>query len=98
MRMVHTAWTDLKKRRLLSTEGQRAYNEATLAIEVADQVRKLRTAMGLSQAELARRVGTTQPMIARLEAGGQPPSLRTLERLAEALDAEVTVRLTARAS
>jgi hypothetical protein len=37
-------------------------------------------------------------MIARLEAGEQPPSLRTLERLDEALEADLTVRLTARAS
>jgi transcriptional regulator with XRE-family HTH domain len=88
----------MKKRHPLSPEGRLAYNEASLAIEVAEQVRKLRTALGLSQEELAQRVGTTQPMIARLEAGGQPPSLRTLERLAEALDADLTVRLSARAS
>lgn len=96
--MAHTTWTDVKKRRPLSPQGQLAYNEAALAIEVANQVRKLRTALGLSQEELAQRVGTTRPMIARLEAGGQPPSLRTLERLADALDADLTVRLTARAS
>jgi predicted transcriptional regulator len=96
--MAHTNWTDLKQRRPLTSAGHRSYNEATLAIYVADQVRQLRSAMGISQAELARRAGTTQPMIARLEGGGQPPSLRTLERLAEALNAELTVQFTARAS
>ena len=60
-------WIDLKKQRPLSPDGRRAYNEAALAIEVADQVRKLRTTIGLSREELAQRVGTTQPMIARLE-------------------------------
>jgi ribosome-binding protein aMBF1 (putative translation factor) len=91
-------WSNVKDRRSLSAEGQRAYREASLAIQVADQVRNLRLALGLSQEDLARRVGTTQPMIARLEAGGRPPSLRTLERLAEALDADLTVHLTRRAS
>jgi predicted transcriptional regulator len=95
--MPHTAWSNLKKDRPRSDKGQHAYNKASLAIEVADQVRRLRAGRGLSQEELARRAGTTQPVIARLEAGGQPPSLRTLERLAEALDADLTVRLTARA-
>lgn len=96
--MVHTRWSDLKKLRPLSPDGQRAYNEATLAIQVADQVRQLRTSLGISQEELARRAGTTQPMIARLERGAQPPSPRTLERLAEALEADLTIRLAARAS
>jgi predicted transcriptional regulator len=95
--MTHTSWSDVKSRRAMSVQGQMAYREAALAIQVADQVRNLRIASGLSQEDLARRVGTTQPMIARLEAGGQPPSLRTLERLAEALDADLTVRLTRRA-
>ncbi len=96
--MAHTNWKDLRQRRPLSSERQRAYNEATLAIHVADQVRQLRAALGISQEDLARRAGTPQPMIARLERGGQPPSLRTLERLAEALGADLSVRLTAKVS
>jgi len=88
----------VEKQRPLSPEARRSYNEASLAIEVADQVRQLRTALGLSQEQLADRVGTTQPVIARLERRGQPPSLRTLERLAEALQADLSVRFVARAS
>jgi transcriptional regulator with XRE-family HTH domain len=38
----------------------------------------------LTQAQLARRMGTTQAVIARLESGRTKPSTRTLERLAEA--------------
>jgi predicted transcriptional regulator len=96
--MAHTNWTDLKRRRPLSKAGQHAYDEATMAIQVADQVRQLRSAVGISQEELARRAGTTQPMIARLERGDQSPSLRTLERLAKALNADLMIRFTARAS
>src|SRR5437899_1983657 len=96
--MAHTSWNNVKSRRPLSAEGQQFYDEASLVIQVADQVRKLRVSKGLSQEELARRVGTTQPMIARLESAGQPPSLRTLGRLAAALDAELSVHLSARGS
>lgn len=38
----------------------------------------------LTQAQLAKRMGTTQAVIARLESGRQMPSTRTLERLAKA--------------
>jgi transcriptional regulator with XRE-family HTH domain len=52
----------------------------------------------LRQEQLAQRMGTTQSVIARLEAGGSPPSLRTLDRLADVLEADLTVRFTACAS
>lgn len=49
-----------------------------------DQIRALRLRAGLTQAELARRVGTTQSAIARWERGAVSPSLRTGRRLAAA--------------
>jgi ribosome-binding protein aMBF1 (putative translation factor) len=61
--------------------------------KIADEVATQRQARGLSQKELAELCGTTQPAIARLEAGGQPPRLRTLLRIADALDCELEVRL-----
>ncbi len=36
-------------------------------------------------------MGTTQPSIARLEAGGGNPNIRTLEKIADALDVELSV-------
>jgi DNA-binding XRE family transcriptional regulator len=60
---------------------------------IADQVQARRTARNLSQRELAELVGTTQSAIARLEAGGRPPRIDTLLRIAEALDCELSVEL-----
>jgi DNA-binding XRE family transcriptional regulator len=60
---------------------------------IADQVQAQRTARDLSQRELAELVGTTQSAIARLEAGGRPPRIDTLLRIAEALDCELSVEL-----
>src|SRR3546814_18942558 len=57
------------------------------------QIRALREARGLSQRELAERVGTTQSAIARLEGGNILPSLPTLDKIAEALGAELSVAL-----
>ena len=63
---------------------------------IAGQVAEQRAARNLSQRELAELVGTTQSAIARLEAGGRPPRIDTLLRIAEALDCELTVELRAR--
>jgi ribosome-binding protein aMBF1 (putative translation factor) len=60
---------------------------------VARQVAEQRRARQLSQAELAELCGTTQSAIARLEAGGRPPRIDTLLRIAEALDCELVVDL-----
>jgi predicted transcriptional regulator len=65
---------------------------------IADQVQAQRTSRNLSQRELAELVGTTQSAIARLEAGGRPPRIDTLLRIAEALDCELTVELRPRAT
>jgi predicted nucleotidyltransferase/DNA-binding XRE family transcriptional regulator len=47
-------------------------------------IRDARRAAGLSQAELARRAGTSQPAIARYESGDTSPSVVTLDRLLRA--------------
>ena len=60
---------------------------------IAGQVSERRSALGLSQRELAELTGTTQSAIARLEAGGRPPRIDTLLRMADALDCELVVRL-----
>ena len=60
---------------------------------IAEAVAARRVARGLSQRELAQRVGTTQSAIARLESGGRPPRIDTLLRIADALDCDLHVDL-----
>jgi len=57
-------------------------------------VRERRLAHGLSQAQLARRAGTTQAALSRIEAGKTSPTVETFSRLLESLgeEAEVVVR------
>jgi ribosome-binding protein aMBF1 (putative translation factor) len=86
-------WKQLREQRMASPTARAAYEEARLAYEVGRQVRALREAQGLSQRELADRLGTTAAAIARLEAGSTRPTLITLERVAVALGAKIEVRL-----
>ncbi len=54
-------------------------------------VYQLRIDAGLTQAELAQRMGRTQSAISRRENGGTRPTLETLERVAGAVDQELAV-------
>lgn len=72
-----------------------AYDEARAAAVLAGELSELAYAMrahaGLTQAELARRMGTTQSSIARIEAGASLPTIDVLARLARATG--ITVHL-----
>lgn len=59
-----------------------------------DELLKARASAGLTQAQLAERIGTTQSAVARLESGSaaHSPSIATLQRYASALGFRVEVR------
>jgi ribosome-binding protein aMBF1 (putative translation factor) len=90
----------LKTHRQLVTESMgnseyRAEAERTrFAHEIAMRVIAYRVEHGLSQTELARRLGMRQPHIARLEAGDHEPSLTTLTRLSRGLGIEFHIEIT----
>ena len=73
-------WDELRQDRLAAPAAGVGYERARRGFELGQQLRALREAQHLSQAELARRMGSTQPAIARLEAGRVAPSLDTLDR------------------
>jgi transcriptional regulator with XRE-family HTH domain len=68
-------------------------DDGWLFSQIAESVAKRRKELGLSQQALADLVGTTQSAIARLEAGGRPPRIDTLLRIAAALDCDLVVEL-----
>jgi ribosome-binding protein aMBF1 (putative translation factor) len=76
--------SDMHKRWMKQPEYRKAYEALEEEFVLASAVMDVRKRAGLTQEELARRMGTTQPVVARLEGGRCRPSMRTLERLAEA--------------
>lgn len=87
------SWAELRDRRMAEPGAVEAYDAARLAFELGAAVRGLRVARGWSQAELASAAGMTQSAVARFEAGGTVPTLPVLGRIAQALDADLTVRV-----
>ena len=82
------------KARLLQNPAVRAEYDALAAeYEISAELLKARLRAGLSQAELAERMGTSQSAIARLESGHTLPSTKTLMRFAEATGSKVQLRL-----
>jgi len=69
------------------------YLAAQLAIQVGEKIRDVRESHGVSQRELATRMGTSQAAVARLEAGGVGSTLTTLQKVALALNVRLTVDL-----
>ena len=60
-----------------------------LARQLGESLRRLRGRAGLTQTEMARRLGTSQSTLARLEAADQNTTLRTLAQLCRALDCDI---------
>jgi ribosome-binding protein aMBF1 (putative translation factor) len=56
---------------------------------------KARTKAGMTQADVARKMRTTQSVVARIESGRNPPNLKTLERYAGAIGRRIQVKLVA---
>ena len=76
-------------------EAEAALESARLNAHVASMIYKMRENAGLSQAQLAKRVGTTQSVISRLEdADYDGHSLTMLNRIAIALDQKLTIAVT----
>ena len=78
-------------------EMQHLFEEEVANREVAQKIYQLRTKAGISQTELARRVGTTQSVISRLEdADYDGHSLAMLNRIAAAMKQRIEIRFVPR--
>lgn len=86
---------ELKARALARAEVKAEYEKLAGEFALLDEFLKARAAAGITQAEVAERIGTTQSAIARLESGGgkHSPSLATLQKYAHALGCRLELRL-----
>jgi transcriptional regulator with XRE-family HTH domain len=78
------ALSQLREELLAEPGVRQAYEVQAPGYAIARAIIAARAHAGLSQDELARRMATSQPFVARLESGRTLPSLRTLLRVAEA--------------
>ena len=87
----------LKARALADPQVKAAYDSLGPEYKLIAELLRARKKSGLTQAEVASRMGTTNTAVARLEAGGgskrHSPSLTTLRRYAKAVGRQLHIRL-----
>lgn len=78
------SFDELHRRSMKRPRYRREYEALAAEFALAEAFIAARARAGLTQAELAARMGTKQSYVARLEAGRTLPSVRTLEKFAKA--------------
>lgn len=86
----------LKKKALSNTDVKKEYDDLALEFSLLDQMLSARKNAGLSQTEVAEKMGTKQTAITRIESslasGKLSPSLATLSKYANAVDCDINIR------
>ena len=76
---------------LKDKEFKKLYDEYGRQLEIAYQINGLRRKAKLTQAQMAKKIGTTQSNIARIETGEQNFTIALLNKIAKALNKELKV-------
>jgi len=90
---AHADIDECLKRKLQNPEFRAAYEAEDKRIELVLQIIKLREKRGMTQADLAKAIGTRQANVSRLERFDANLTLGTLEKVARALRANLRIDL-----
>ena len=86
-------YTAIKSKLLKNEEARRAYDVLGAEYELVRAIIRKRTERGLTQEALARKIGTKQSAISRLESGAGNPTLSFLEDIATALGSRLKITM-----
>lgn len=86
-------WMDVKKQLLSDPEVYKYYKDLSPKYQVIKQIIEQRKRLNMTQQDLARRLGTTQSVIARFESGNGNISLKTLERMSDVLGCVLNITI-----
>ena len=95
--MTHS---ELKEKALKNKNVKQIYDDLEVEFSLLRQLLKAREELGLTQSDIAKKMGTQTPSIARLEraltTGKHSPSLTTLKKYANALGCKLEIKLLAK--
>lgn len=89
-------WEQVRKELFKDPKVKRAYEDLQPEFAIVQALIDARVKKKISQEDLARRMGTGQAVISRLENANASPSLSLIKRLAHALDLKVELKFTPR--
>ena len=84
---------DAKREALRDPKFRKAYDALQPKYDIIRAILDARNKKGMTQADIARRAGTTQSAIARFESGRSNPTLDFASRLSSAVGAKLEIRL-----
>jgi DNA-binding XRE family transcriptional regulator len=90
---MKTAWDSYLDQQLTDPTVRQTFEEETKVLSIGLQLAKQRKKKGLTQAELAKMIGTSTPQLSRTERRPENVNMRTLVRYAEAVGMNLDVRL-----
>jgi len=85
------SYQTLKKSLLKDKEIKKVYDDLEPEFRLSQMIIAKRIEKGMSQADLAKKIGTKQPAVARLESGTYNPSVTLLKKTAKALDSSLRI-------
>ena len=86
-------WKTVRKELLKDPGVKREYERLKPHYQLISQLISARTKKGLTQAQLAKKMGTKQSAIARIEGGDSNPSIAFLEKLTQALGSKLIIQI-----
>jgi ribosome-binding protein aMBF1 (putative translation factor) len=91
--MIKGTFKDYLNEQMKDPEFKKAWHDLDPEFELLESFIKAREKKGITQAELARKMGTKQPALSRLERGGfAGATVETLKKIADALDMRLVVK------
>lgn len=93
---MKNAWDSYLDQQLAKPSVRQAYEEETKVLSIGMQLAKQRKRRGMTQAELAKKIGTSTPQLSRTERRPEHVNMRTLIRYAEAVGMHLDIRLIAK--
>jgi ribosome-binding protein aMBF1 (putative translation factor) len=88
-----TNWKNLKKELLKDKKVLKEYQQLKPYYQLISQLIEARIKKGLTQEQLAKKIGTKQSAIARIESGNANPSIAFLEKITTAIGAKLKIQV-----
>lgn len=89
----HLDFNNYKKQALKNPKVKSEYDKLQPEFELINAIIEARKRTGLTQTQLAQKIGTKQSVISRLEIGRANPTLEFLKKLAAALNSKLEIRI-----
>jgi predicted transcriptional regulator len=93
-----TSLATLKRKILKNPEVKREYERLAPAYDIVQTLIDARVRANMTQAEVAKRMGTTQSAVARMESGKYDPKVTSLRQYAEATGSQIEIKLVSKTS